>query len=112
MNTQTQYTTAQVLNADFMDLYGTSLAEYVTLSPDASLNDIKAVAETNRTIGYEHNIQIGDKKVIAILKYTWAHRVAKTSYLHIYHVNQFEKDSKFKVLTHWREQKDGTYKTV
>lgn len=112
MNTQTQYTTAQVLNADFMDLYGTSLSEYVTLPEDASLNDIKAVAKTNMIIGYEHNIQIGNRKVIAIFKYTWAHKVAKTKYLHVYHVNQFEKNSKFKVLTHWREQKDGSYKTV
>jgi hypothetical protein len=107
--TNNTFTTAQNLNSDFMDLYGSSLSEFVTLSHDASLNDIKKVALTNIQSNYEHNIMIGDKKIIAMFKYTWKGNVAKTSYLHVYHVNQFEKNNSFKVLAHWKEQKNGEY---
>jgi hypothetical protein len=81
----------------------------IKLNATASINDIIAVVDQDRTIGKEFNILVGERCVIAERKYTWQGRVAKTAYLHIYHVESFERK---RVITHWREQKDKSFKTM
>jgi hypothetical protein len=96
-------------NKDYLDLYQGALSEYVTLPANATFRDIQAVVATNYTIGYQHHIKVGAKNVIAERKYTWTGRIAKTQYLHIWVVDNF--DNK-KVIEYWREQKDGTFRTI
>lgn len=105
----TAFETAQKLNSEFADLYGSSIKEYVQLPAGATINQIKEIANTNSVIGYQHNIKVGEKCVIALRKYTWRGNVAKTSYLHIFHVKDFDTKT---VITHWREQKNGTFKVM
>lgn len=97
----------ELLNTDYLDLYGDSLKGYVVMPANSTFDDIKAQVSTNTTIGYEHYLKIGDRFTIAIRKFTWQGNVAKTSYLHLYWVNNFEEK---KVFSHWREQKNGTFK--
>lgn len=96
-------------NEQFSDLYGTSILPYVSLPPDATFNQIIEVANSNKLIGYKHQIKCGDRNIIAMRKYTWNGNVAKTSYLHIWHVKDFESEQ---VIAHWREQKNGVFKIV
>lgn len=96
-------------NIQFLDLYGNCLKPFITLLKDATFEDIKKVVDAKPKIGYEHCLLIGDRKVIAFRKYTWKGRVAITSYLHLYQVSKFTQP--FKIINHWREQKDGTFKT-
>lgn len=80
------------------------------LPPGATFEDIKKVVDRNTSPCCKHLIIVGDRSVIAFRKYTWQGNVAKTAYLHVYHVNTFE--APVKVLHHWREQKDGTFKPI
>lgn len=80
-----------------------------TLPPTATFQDIIAVVDSDTTIGKRYFIKVGNRCVIAERRFTWQGRVAKTSYLHIFRVNDFKQQ---RVLEHWREQKDGSFKTV
>ena len=103
-------TAIETLNKEYLDLYGDCLKTYVELPATSTFNDIKKQVSTNTTIGYQHKIKVGDRFIIAERKYTWQGRCAKTAYLHIWHVTGFE--GNFRVITHWREQKDGNFKTI
>jgi hypothetical protein len=101
--------TTEQLNSEFLDLYGNIFEEFVKLESSSNFDDIKDVCKTNSIIGFEHKIKVGDKCIIAEIKYTWSGGVVKTAYLHIKHVKSFESPI---LLTYWREQKDGSFKTV
>jgi hypothetical protein len=97
------------MNKQYLDLYGDSLKQFISLPANATFEDIKEVVKSNNAIGYQHNIKIGDKCVIAERKFTWKGNTAKTSYLHIFVINNFEDK---KVIEHWREQSNGNFKTI
>ena len=107
-------------NEQFADLYGDAIKPFVQLPADATLEDIKKYVDANNP-SIEHRIKIGNRCIIAGRKYTWKGNVAKTSYLHIIHVKNVEGrlfedwknlNRRTHVLTHWREQKDGNFKTI
>ena len=98
----------EIANKPYLDLYGNCLKDYIQLPANANFSDIKEAVKSNTIIGYKHYIKVGDKCIIAETKYTWTRKVANTHYLHIWVVNNFEDK---KVLTYWREQKNGTFKT-
>lgn len=103
-------TAIETLNKEYLDLYGDCLKPYIELPAASTFDDIKKQVATNSTIGYQHKLMVGNRCIIAERKYTWQGRVAKTSYLHIWHVTGF--DGRFRVITHWREQKNGHFKTM
>lgn len=96
-------------NANYLDLYGTIFDDYVQLPGDATLEDIRQVVDSTNKI-MTHNIKVGDRCVVAGRKFTYQGRyVIKTDFLHIYVVDSFERKN---ILTHWREQANGNFKTV
>lgn len=99
----------ETLNAEYLDLYGDSLKQFIELPINATFDDIKEVVKSNVTVGYRHNIKIGRKCIIAERKFTWKGNTAKTAYLHILEINNFEDK---KVLQHWKEQANGNFKTI
>ncbi len=96
-------------NAEYLDLYGDSLLPYGQLSNNATFDCIIKVANSNSAIGYQHNIKVGNKCVIAERKFTWKGNVAKTAYLHIFFVTDFKEKI---IIDHWREQKDKSFKKI
>jgi len=96
-------------NKEYLDLYGDCLKPFVELPTTSTFDDIKKQVDTNSTVGYIHSIKIGNRCVIAQRKFTWKSNVAKTAYLHIMIVKSFENPI---VVEHWREQKNGNFKTL
>ena len=55
----------------------------------------------------QYQFAVGERKVIAQRKFTYCgNGVVKTHYLHLWHVTAF---SDGKVVTHWKEGKDGRF---
>jgi hypothetical protein len=82
--------------------------EIIELPTTSTFNDIIAVVDGDKTIGKMFYFKMGATKVQAERKYKWRGNTALTSYLHIYKVKEFAGV----ILEHWREQKDGSFKTL
>ncbi|UYZ60061.1 hypothetical protein [Hymenobacter latericus] len=80
----------------------------ITLDPtNATYESIANVV--GDTIGQEHYVEIAGRKLIVVRKCTYRGNVIKTNYRHILRVDNWERR---RVLVHYRETADGTFKTL
>lgn len=89
------------------------MINYTTLKKGATLFDIKEMSLPEKSTFCENCFEINGEFFISLFKYTYKGDNVKTCYIHIFKVSTLDKrDSSFKILKHWREQKDGSFKTV
>lgn len=104
-------TTAQELNLDFTDLYGDALISVIKLNEVPTFETIKAFFSDMETMEKEFDYK--GRTVIAKRKFTYKGGKGKmfqvkTNFLHIWIQTGKSKNT----LTHYREDKNGNFKTI
>ena len=92
----------------FEDLYA---PDVIVLPLSASIEDVIKEYDKHSGRGAELKFKIGDRNLIAKRKYTWSGRVAKTHYLHIDWVDDFNKQHPV-VYKSWYETGKGLRETT
>lgn len=77
------------------------------LPAESTFEDIKQAYDAEPHGTTVRQFLINGKNVLVERKYFWQGKVSRTNYLHIAILDDYRN-----VVQHWREQKDGNFKTV